>query len=171
MKNRKALLAVLLLAASLTACANDEKEPSETTPAESSQMDVDIVDRESESESETEYDRFVLNPDSLVLETERTELFVNGENPTYDKENGCIIFAVTDELFYTAAERAEVVISTENDILILPGKLVTDDYPALKAEVGYYGAAIKFDEELIPGVYRFSINFSVYTIGFKYTVQ
>lgn len=166
MKNWKALLAVLILAAGLTACSDKEKEPN-TPPEDTSIPYSDIVGWSPESD----YDGFVLNPDSLVLDTERTELFVNAENPTYDKENGCIIFAVTDELFYTAAERAEVVISSEDDILILDGKLVTDDYPSLKAEDGYYGAAIKFDEELTPGEYRFSINFSIYTIGFKYTVQ
>lgn len=157
MKKRKALLAVLILAAGLTACSNkdtqtDKPNSSVVLPSE-------------------EFDGFVLNPDELVLAENKTELFVNGENPTYDKENGCIIFAVEGELDYKLDDRSEIALSTEDDILVLEGELVTDEYPSLCGESGYYGAAIKFDHELTPGDYRFSINFSTYTIGFKCTVK
>lgn len=175
MNHRISLLAALLLLAgaiSLTACSNssDEKETTNNTP------ETDIIETTNETpaeteEPETEYSGFVVNPDSLVLETERTELFVNGKNPYYDKEKGCIVFVVTDEIAYDMTDRSDIVISSESDILILDGTLVTDQYPSLKTENGYLGAAIKFDEALVPDDYRFSINFSVYTIGFTCTIE
>ncbi len=157
MKNWKALLAVLILAAGLTACSDKDN------PANKNDTPVIIPN--------DEFDGFVLNPDELVLEKEKTELFVNGENPTYDKENGCIIFAVEGEIDYKLDDRSEIALSAEEDIYVLEGELVTDEYPSLCGESGYYGAAIKFDHELTPGDYRFSINFSTYTIGFKCTVE
>ncbi len=173
MKNMKALLALLLIAAGLTACSgetagtpSEETKGQENTPVETTKNDV--IETE---EAETEYNGFVLDPDVLTLDTENVALFVNGENPTYDKENGCLVFVVPGLIEYDLSERVEVVLTTDGDFSILDGTLVTDKYPSLVGENGYYGAAIQFDYDMIPGDYGFSIKFSVYDIGFKYNMQ
>ncbi len=176
MKNWKALLAILIIAAGLTACSDKENtnSPTETSNPSQNQTNTPVdnnEDKNTEEPEETKYNGFVLNPDDLVLDEEKTELFINGENPTYDKENGCIVFVVPGLLEYALDDRAEVVITSDGDFSILDGTLVTDKYPALCTEDGYYGAAIQFDQELTPGNYGFSIKFSIYSIGFKYTVQ
>ena len=173
MKHRKSFIMTLFLLVGVftfAACNNSSDEKEETN----NQPETDIIETTSETEIslwESEYNGFVVNPESLVLDTERTDLFENGKNPYYDKENGCIVFFVTEEIAYSTSDLCDLVISSENDIFILDGTLVTDQYPSLKTENGYLGAAIKFDETLIPANYRFSINFSVYTIGFTCTIE
>ncbi len=173
MKNWKFIAAALVLALSVTACSGDKENAKETEMPEksySSILELLENDKSTDGEETTTSTTTVLNPEAVTLNETATELYVNGENPTFDKENNAIIFIVNETLTYDASSPVSVAISGD-DILLPEGTIVSDDYPTLHTEGGYCGAAIKLSETLEPGDYRFSINFGIYTIGFKCTVH
>jgi len=179
MKKWKALLAVLILVAGLAACTKKSTTQTGTQ--------VPAVTRPPESD----YDGFVWNPETLELESENPEFFVNGKNAFYDKENKRIVFTVSQEIKYSLTSKCDLAVSRDAFIQT-ECTLVTDQYPELCTENGYMGAAIQLPDdlssnnqldpnaqqgldspkELEPGNYSFVIRFDIYTIKINdYTVE
>ena len=177
MNKFKALLMAAILLLGLTACS-DSGEQSENEDTESVTETADPAAEETESETETEKpvverpeDVEVITYTSLTIDEEDTDRFVNGENPTYDAATGCLVFVVTSEIEYDADDACSVGISGEDGAYTVDGTIVLEGYDILESMNGYRGAAIHIDETLDPGNYLFVINFSTYTVSFRYTVQ
>ena len=181
MNKLKALLIAAILLLGLTACSESAEETKSTADTADTAQQESVSDDTAEDAEETEETEktVVTRPEDveivtytpLTIDDEDTDRFVNGENPTYDAENGCLVFIVTDEIEYEAEDMCSVGISGEDGAYTVPGTLVMEGYDTLPSMNGYRGAAIKIDETLAAGDYKFVINFSTYTVSFNYTVK
>ncbi len=171
MNKWKALLAAMIVVAGMTACNNaaDENETNDTT------VNDTVAGEETEAQ-ETQRETYAPGEDKIILhsevslETEDTSLFTNGVNPYYDKENKVLVFAINREVKYEDELSCDLV-ATGSDLYFLEGTLVTDDYASLCTENGYRGAAIKLEEDIAPGTYKFNVNFSYYSVAFEMTIE
>lgn len=178
MNKLKALLIAAILLLGLSACSESAEETEDTadtvdtTQQETAEEDTDTAEPDTEkSVVERPEDVEVVTYTPLTIDEEATERFINGENPTYDAENGCLVFIVTDEIEYEADDGCSIGISGEDGAYTIGGTLVMEGYETLESINGYRGAAIKLDETLAAGKYWFVINFSTYTVSFEYTVK
>ena len=178
MNKFKALLIAAILLLGLAACSESPEKLENEEDTASVADTVDTVQQETEETAETEKpvverpeEVEVITYTSLTIDEEDTDRFVNGENPTYDAETGCLVFVVTSEIEYDADDACSVGISGEDGAYTVDGTIVLEGYEALESMNGYRGAAIHIDETLTPGNYLFVINFSTYTVSFRYTVQ
>jgi len=168
MNKWKALFAAMILMMGLCACS-DGNDVQETVDGES----VAVEDTAGETEKETKYapgEDKVINHTAVALETEDTSLFVDGKNPYYDRANSTLVFVLDGEVKYEDEFSCDVAVSGD-DFYFIKGTLVMDEYPAFATETGHVGAAIKLEEEIAPGNYNFSVNFSYYSVSFPITVE
>jgi len=180
MKNFKIMLMAAVLLLGLSACS--EKNETDTDTADDtvneseseSTGEPETIETEPETEKEV-YQRpesvDVINYTQLEIDEEATDVCGFGTNPAYDSEKNCILFAVTDVIYYDAGDECSVGISSVDGAYTVDGSLVTEEYDDLFAAEGYKGAAVKIDEPLEAGEYKFVINFSTYTVSFTCEIK
>ncbi len=154
------ILSLLLCALLITACTRSNEKESDS---------ADTLNNPSESESSTQEPE--TNAPSVGY-VEYTYLEVSN-TPAYDSEKSILTLYFTDYIMWknTDVECTVGIIGDEGASSIV-AHAVYDEYPEMRIDSDLYsGVALKLDETLAPGSYKFVVVFDTYRVEFEYMVE
>ena len=152
------VLVMLILALVITACTRDTEDETPApieTPTESEGT-------EAESESETEIMEYI----------EYTYPELTG-SPIYDKDTGILKLFFTDYIMWMNTD-ADCTVGVMSDEGMIPvtAHAVYDQFPEMMiASDVYSGVALKLEEPVGAGSYKFLVVFGNYRVDFDITVE
>ncbi len=154
------VLALIIIALLITACTKDnEKESGTEAPTESA----------SESEAPTEEPE--TNPPSPgYIEYTYPEL---SNDPVYDSESGILKLYFVDYIIWKNTD-AECTVGIVNDdgAYSVAAYSVYENFPDMRIDTDLYsGVALKLDEKIDAGDYKFIAIFGTYRVEFEITVK
>ena len=154
------VLVMLMLALALTSCTRDAEDESETpdpveTPAESEST-------EDESESETQIMEYI----------DYTYPELTG-SPIYDKDTGILKLFFTDYIMWMNTDvDCTVGVMTDEGVSAVTAHAVYEEFPEMMiASDVYSGVALKLEEPVGAGDYKFLVVFGNYRVDFEITVE
>lgn len=154
------VLVMLVLALVITACTRDNEKESETpdpveTPTESESL-------EDESESETEIMEYI----------EYTYPELLGK-PIYDKDTGILKLFFTDYIIWkNTGVDCTIGVMSDEEVSAVAAHAVYEDFPEMMiASDVYSGVALKLEEPVGAGDYKFLVVFGNYRVDFDITIE
>ena len=152
------VLVMLILALVITACTRDTEDETPApveTPTESEST-------EAESESETEIMEYI----------EYTYPELTGA-PVYDKNTGILKLFFTDYIMWKNTDAdCTIGIMTDDGASAVTAHAVYEEFPEMMiASDVYSGVALKLEEPVGEGNYKFLVVFGNYRVDFDITVE